>query len=93
MRKGKDKMRREYDFSRGVRGKHAGQRFRVVGDKGKPKNASGELANKIQKAIERDIKTRKGFNVLWDMLDKVERDEIRAAWLERIDDLLDKASA
>jgi hypothetical protein len=93
MRKDKDEMRREYDFSIGIRGKHAGQRFRVVGDKRTPKNPSGELANKIQKAIERDIKNREGFNVLWDMLDKAERDEIRAAWLERIDDLLDKASA
>jgi hypothetical protein len=92
MRKDKDEMRREYDFSRGVRGKHAGQRFRIVGDKRKPKNQSGELANRIQKAIERDIKSREGFAVLWDTLDNVERDEIRAAWLERIDDLLDKAS-
>ena len=93
MRKVKDVMRREYDFSKGTRGKHAGQRFRVVGDQQRRKNPSGELASKIQKAIERDIKNREGFSVLWDMLDKAERDEIRAAWLERIDDLLDKASA
>ena len=86
-------MRREYDFSKGVRGKHAGQRFHIVGDKRKLKTPNDELAGKIQKAIERDIKSREGFNVLWDMLDKSERDEIRAAWLERIDDLLDKASA
>src|SRR2546423_13808926 len=25
-------MRREYDFSHGTRGKHAGKRFRVIGD-------------------------------------------------------------
>jgi hypothetical protein len=93
MRKDKEEMRREYDFSRGVRGKHAGQRFRVVGDRRARRSPNGELAGKIQKAIERDIKSREGFNALWGTLGKAEREEIRAAWVERIDDLLDKASA
>jgi hypothetical protein len=31
IRKVKNKLRAEYDFSKGVRGKHAGRRFRVVG--------------------------------------------------------------
>jgi hypothetical protein len=45
-------MRKEYDFSKGVRGKHAGQSFRVVGDSRKSRSAEGAVANKIQKASE-----------------------------------------
>ncbi len=41
-------MRREYDFSRAVRGKHAGQQFRVIGDQHTRKNPTEELASKIQ---------------------------------------------
>lgn len=93
MSKVKDEMRREYDFSRGIRGKHAGQRLRIVGDPHPRLNPNGKLASKIQQAIERDLKTREGFNALWETLAQAERDEIRAAWLERIDDLLDKANA
>ena len=87
-----NKMRREYDFSKGVRGKHAGDRFHVVGDSHRRRNQNGQLAGKIQKAIESDIKKRAGFRGLWGTLDKAERDKIRAAWLETIDSLLDEAS-
>lgn len=31
--KGKERMRDEYDFSKGVRGKHAGMEIRIVGAK------------------------------------------------------------
>jgi len=42
-------MRREYDFSQGTRGKHAGKRLRIVGDKdirNKP-NTKGKMANNL----------------------------------------------
>ncbi len=42
-------MRREYDFSHGTRGKHAGKRLRIVGDKdirNKP-NTKGKMANNL----------------------------------------------
>jgi hypothetical protein len=50
-------MRREYDFSQGTRGKHAGKRIQIVGDK-KSRNKS-ETADKISKVIERNPKSGK----------------------------------
>lgn len=87
MSKAKESMRQEYDFGNGVRGKHAGQRFRVVGDRGKTLRVA--KASKIQKAIENDLRKREGFAVLWAALDKREKDAIRAAWMEKIDELLE----
>ena len=47
-------MRREYDFSQGTRGKHAGKRMRIVGEKrchDRPKISTG-----AQQVNERDLK-------------------------------------
>ncbi|HYH84539.1 MAG TPA: hypothetical protein VEX60_03595 [Pyrinomonadaceae bacterium] len=85
-------MRKEYDFSKGVRGKHAGHSLRVVGDSRRRKDSEGAVASKIQKAIERDLKRREGFKVLWKALDEAEKKNIRTAWLETIDDLLEKSN-
>ncbi|HZT57307.1 MAG TPA: hypothetical protein VFA21_01650 [Pyrinomonadaceae bacterium] len=85
-------MRKEYDFSEGVRGKHAGLSFRVVGDTRRNGKAGVAVANKIQKAIERDLKSRDGFKVFWNSLDKSEKEDIRAAWVEKINDLLEKTN-
>jgi hypothetical protein len=90
MRKSEGEMRKEYDFSKGVRGKHTGQRLLVVGDQRARKTSSGKLAGEIQKAIELDIKSREGFNDWWSTLDNEQQEKIRAAWLKRIDDLLNK---
>src|SRR5437588_11301507 len=37
-------MRREYDFSKGSRGKHAGTRLRIVGDK---QTRNGKMTNNL----------------------------------------------
>jgi hypothetical protein len=87
-----EEMRKEYDFSKGIRGKHAGQTLRVVGDSRRSKSSEGAVAGKIQKAIERDLKRREGFKVLWEALDKAERKDIRTAWLETIDELLEESN-
>jgi hypothetical protein len=42
-------MRREYDFSQGTRGKHAGKRLRIVGDKRPP--SSQHAATKMAKHL------------------------------------------
>ena len=75
-------MRREYDFSKGKRGKHAGKRLRIVGDKSLPNGP--DTAARIQRVIERDLKNRDDFNVIWNELDPLEREKIRAAWLKKI---------
>jgi len=54
-------MRREYDFSKGTRGKHAGKRLRVVGDTRTEKGQSA--AARIQQIIERDLKSREDFRL------------------------------
>jgi hypothetical protein len=78
-------MRKEYDFSQGTRGKHAGKRIRLVGDK----NSNGpDTAARIQQIIERDLKSREDFKVVWRDLDQAERATIRAAWLKKINTVL-----
>lgn len=79
-------MRREYDFSKGKRGKHAGKRIRIVGDSGS-RNGS-ETAVRIQKIIERDLKSREDFDLVWSELSPTEREDIRAAWLKKISTVL-----
>ena len=75
-------MRKEYDFSQAVRGKHADKRIRIVGD---PNSHNGrEMAAKIQRTIERDLKRRASFKVVWSKLDRTERENIRATWLKKI---------
>ena len=75
-------MRREYDFSKGKRGKHADKRFRIVGE---PSLRNGpETAARIQQIIERDLKSREDFDVVWRELSPTEREDIRAAWLKKI---------
>jgi hypothetical protein len=79
-------MRKEYDFSQGTRGKHAGKRLRIVGDNRTDK--AEDAAAKIQKVIERDLKSREDFRELWSELNPVERENIRAAWLKKINTVL-----
>ncbi len=81
-------MRREYDFSQGTRGKHAGKQLRIVGDSGSRKGL--DTAARIQQIIERDLKSREGFNVVWSELNEAERKSIRAAWLKKISTVLAK---
>jgi hypothetical protein len=79
-------MRREYDFSKGTRGKHAGKRLRIVGDTRTEKGQ--KAAARIQQIIERDLKSREDFKVVWRELDQVEKENIRAAWLKKISTVL-----
>jgi hypothetical protein len=83
-------MRREYDFSKGTRGKHAGKRLRIVGDKRTDKGQSA--AARIQQIIERDLKSREDFNVVWKELNRAEREDIRATWLKKISTVLTESS-
>jgi hypothetical protein len=78
-------MRKEYDFSQGTRGKHAGKRVRVVGDM---QRNGPDTAAKIQQTIERDLKSREDFKVIWSELNPAERENIRAAWLKKISSVL-----
>jgi len=79
-------MRKEYDFSQGTRGKHAGKRLRVVGDM--HSRNGPETAVKIQQTIERDLKSRKDFKVIWSELNQDDRESLRAAWLKKISAIL-----
>jgi hypothetical protein len=79
-------MRKEYDFRQGTRGKHEGRRLRVVGDPQADKELSA--AARIQQLIERDLKSRQDFKVVWSELDQAERESIRAAWLKKINMVL-----
>lgn len=79
-------MRREYDFSPGARGKHAGKRLRIVGDTRSRKGL--ETAAKIQQIIERDLKSREDFNMVWSELNQAERKSLRADWLKKINNVL-----
>jgi hypothetical protein len=79
-------MRKEYDFSQGTRGKHLGKQVRIVGDK-HPRNGPN-TATRIQRVIERDLKSRKDFKGVWSELDQTERESIRAAWLKKINTVL-----
>ncbi len=79
-------MRTEYDFSQGKRGKHAGKRLRVVGDTASRNGP--ETAARIQQIIERDLKSRENFDVVWSELSPTEREDIRAAWLKKISTVL-----
>jgi len=79
-------MRREYDFSQGTRGKHTGKRLRIVGDKSLGNGP--DIAARIQRVIERDLRNRDHFNVIWNELDPAEREKIRAAWLRKISTVL-----
>jgi hypothetical protein len=80
-------MRREYDFSRGTRGKHVGKRLRVVGDENLRNGP--DTAARIQRIIEHDLQNRDDFNVLWKELEPAEKEEIRAAWLKKINTVLE----
>ena len=84
-------MRREYDFSQGRRGKHAGKQLRIVGDTGS-RNAPNTAA-RIQQIIERDLKSREDFDVVWRELSSDEREDIRASWLKKISSVLADQSA
>ena len=75
-------MRKEYDFSKGTRGKHAGKRLRIVGDTRSDKGP--DAAARIQQVIERDLKSRQDFKVVWSELNRSERESIRADWLKKI---------
>ena len=66
-------MRREYDFSQGTRGKHAGKRLRIVGDKRRPDRP--DTAARIQRVIERDLKSRDDFNAIWNELNQAEQED------------------
>jgi hypothetical protein len=79
-------MRSEYDFSQGTRGKHAGKRLRIVGDK----SLRGTLntAARIQKVIERELTKRADFNAIWRELAPGEKEKIRAGWLKKINSVL-----
>jgi hypothetical protein len=79
-------MRKEYDFRQGTRGKHEGRRLRVVGDPQADKELGA--AARIQQLIERDLKSRQDFKVVWSELDQAERESIRAAWLKKINMVL-----
>ena len=80
-------MRREYDFSQGTRGKHAGKRVRVVGD---TRSAKGkDTASRIQQIIELDLKSREDFKTVWSELKPAERKSLRADWLKKINTVLD----
>jgi hypothetical protein len=79
-------MRKEYDFSQGVRGKHVGKRIRIVGDT-HLRNAP-DTASRIQQTIERDLKSREDFKVVWNDLNQTERERIRTAWLKKINTVL-----
>ncbi|HEX9424324.1 MAG TPA: hypothetical protein VF899_13860 [Pyrinomonadaceae bacterium] len=79
-------MRKEYDFSQGTRGKHAGKRLRIVGD---THSRNGpDTAARIQQTIERDLKSREDFKVIWSELNSAEREKIRSAWLRKINAVL-----
>jgi len=75
-------MRKEYDFTQGTRGKHAGKRVRIVG--GTDANKGMNTAARIQQIIERDLKSREQFDVVWSELNQAEQESIRAAWLKKI---------
>lgn len=79
-------MRREYDFSKGTRGKHAGKRLRIVGDKSRPNGL--DTAARIQQVIERDLKSRDDFKAIWSELNQAEQEKIRTAWLKKINTVL-----
>jgi hypothetical protein len=79
-------MRKEYDFSKGTRGKHAGKRLRIAGD---ARADNGEsAAARIQQIIERDLRSREDFKVVWKELNQAERENIRADWLKKISTVL-----
>jgi hypothetical protein len=50
-------MRKEYDFSKGERGKHLGKQIRVVGDKRSNKRVIATASN--QRLIKVDLKKPK----------------------------------
>lgn len=79
-------MRREYDFSKGTRGKHVGKRVRIVGDRSSRRRP--DTASRILQTIERDLKGRKDFNAVWTDLKRTERQSLRADWLKKIRTIL-----
>jgi hypothetical protein len=79
-------MRKEYEFSQGTRGKHVGKRIRIVGD-AHLRNGP-DTAAKIQQIIERDLKSREDFKVVWSELNQAEKKRIRSAWLRKISTVL-----
>ena len=84
-------MRREYDFNQGTRGKHAGRQLHIVGDSDSAQSLA--TAARIQQIIERDLKSREDFNVVWSELNQAERKSIRAAWLKKISTALAKQTS
>ena len=75
-------MRKEYDFSKGTRGKHTGKQIRVVGASRERKGS--DTAARIQRTIERDLKSREDFKVVWNELGQAEKESIRTVWLKKI---------
>lgn len=67
-----------------------GKQIRIVGDK---RAGNGpNTAARIQQVIERDLKRRENFGVVWNELDDSERKSIRAAWLKKINTVLEDQS-
>ncbi|MGI8835533.1 MAG: hypothetical protein ACR2H4_02710 [Pyrinomonadaceae bacterium] len=79
-------MRKEYDFSKGTRGKHAAKRLRIVGDSRADNGQNAAV--RIQQIIERDLKSREDFKVVWRELDQAQKERIRSAWLKKISTVL-----
>ena len=65
--------------------------IRIVGEPGS--HNGPETAVRIQRIIERDLKSREDFDVIWSELSATEREEIRAAWLKKISAVLANQSA
>jgi hypothetical protein len=64
-----------------------GKRVRIVGDKHSGNGPN--TATRIQQVIERDLKSREEFNVIWSELKQADRKSIRAAWLKKINTVLE----
>lgn len=62
--------------------------MRIVGDTSSRNRP--DTAAKIQQVIERDLKSREDFKVVWSELSQTEREKIRAAWLKKINTVLRK---
>jgi hypothetical protein len=65
--------------------------LRIVG--GTSLRNAPDTALRIQQDIERDLKSRDDFNVVWGELDQTEREKIRAAWLKKINMILARQPA
>ena len=73
-------MRKEYDFSKAQRGRYAGRTIKIVGATSDENSVSARLAEKIEQAIERDMRKQD----VWKQLDETQRENLRTAWLKAI---------